>query len=402
MSPLLARTLARPGTPARPAAAIAAAVITGGAALAGCGSVASPAAAKPPAPISLPLATSAAVGPVTWAVLPMGTAAPGPNQFWQLFRRAAGTSRWVLETPPDVATNGALAAAPAAGQALTAGVHSTLSLDFSPVTATADGGKTWSAGTPDPGLARVPDALAAAPHGTGLIALDQGRAGSATAVAASSATAPAWSALTTTRTLAGTPAGGACGLTALTAAAYSPAGVPALGGTCRRPGVAGIFARQAGTWQAAGPPLPAALHGETIRVLRLTRAGRRLTALLAAGTGHAASLVAAWTADGRSWTVSAPLPLAGAALLSSSFGGDGAAAVALSGRRAALLAGPGASWQALPALPAAPSVTLALPAGAPVTALATDRSVLTVWQLSGAAWTKAQTTNVPIQYGSSA
>jgi hypothetical protein len=405
MRAFFARTLARPGTPARPAAAILAAVITGGAALAGCGSAARPAAARPAAPAAPPLATSLAAGPVTWAVVPMGAAAPGPNQFWQLFLRPAGGGRWVLATPPDVATNGALAAAPAAGQALTAGVRPTLSLDFSPVTATADGGRNWSAGTPDPGLARVPDALAAAPHGAGLIALDQGRGGPATAAAASSATAPAWSALTTAKALAGTAAGRACGLAALTAAAFSPAGVPALGGTCRQPGVAGIFTRQSGTWRAAGPALPAALDGESIRVLRLTRTGSRLTALLAAGTGRAASLVAAWTAGGRSWTVSPPLPLAGAAVLSSSFGGDGAAAVTLSGRRSAMVAGPGAAWQALPALPAAPSVTLALPAGGAVTALATDRSVLTVWQLArpagGPAWTKAQTTIVPIQYGSS-
>jgi hypothetical protein len=383
------------------AAAALAAVICAGAALAGCGSAARPAAARPAAAVSLPLATSLTAGPVTWAVVPMGSAAPGPNQFWQLFLLAAGATRWALETPPEIATNGALAAAPAAGPALVAGVHSTLGLAFSPVTATADGGRTWSAGTPDPGLARVPDALAAAPDGTGLIALDQGRAGGSAAATASSAKASSWSPLTTTRKLAATPAGRACGLTALTAAAFSPAGTPALGGTCRHPGVAGIFTEQSGTWLAAGPALPAALHGATIQVLRLTRTGSRLTALLQAGTGRAASLAAAWTADGRAWTVSPPLPLDGAAVLSSSFGGNGAAAVALAGRRAAMLAGPGGSWQPLPELPAAPHVTLALPAGGPVMALATDRSVLTVWRLAASAWTRSQTTTVPIQYGSS-
>ena len=262
-------------------------------------------------------------------------------------------------------------------------MHSTLQLDYSPVTATADGGRTWSARTPDPGLARVPDALAAAPAGTGLIALDQGRAGHAVVVAASSATASSWSALTTTPVLAGTAAGRDCGLTALTAVAFSPAGAPALGGTCRRPGVAGIFAQQDGTWQAAGPALPATVRRESVQVLRLTRTGTRLTALLEAGTGRAATLIAAWTAGGGSWTVSPPLPLAGAAVLSSSFGGEGAAAVTLTGRRAAMLSGPGTSWQPLPVLPLAPSVTLALPAGGPVMALAADRGVLTVWRLPG-------------------
>ena len=58
MSAFPAGTLAWPAAPARQAAAVLGAVIAVGAAAAGCGSVARPAAARPAAPVSLPLATS--------------------------------------------------------------------------------------------------------------------------------------------------------------------------------------------------------------------------------------------------------------------------------------------------------------------------------------------------------
>src|SRR5205807_7229 len=86
-----------------------------------------------------------------------------------------------------------------------------------------------------------------------------------------------------------------------------PAGAPLLAGTCARHGVAGVFAYRDGSWQAAGPSLPASLASQQIQVLRLTRTGTRDVALLQAGTGPAATLVAAWSADGSHWTLSAPL-----------------------------------------------------------------------------------------------
>jgi hypothetical protein len=143
-----------------------------------------------------------------------------------------------------------------------------------------------------------------------------------------------------------------------------------------------------------------------VRVIRLTRTGGRLTALLQAGAGRSASLLTAWMAGGR-WTVSASLRLTGRAVASSSFGSDGAVAVALAGGRGEVLAGPGSSWQALPALPPGRTVTLALPDGGGVDALAADGGLLTAWRIpgpaiaSGATWVKAQQLKVPIQYGSS-
>ena len=73
-----------------------------------------------------------------------------------------------------------------------------------------------------------------------------------------------------------------------------------------------VFAYTAGAWHLAGPALPAALAGQHVRVLRLTRTGSSNTALLEAGTGSAASLLAAWTSDGgRHWRLSPALRLAG-------------------------------------------------------------------------------------------
>jgi hypothetical protein len=379
----------------RAAAALASAVLA-----AGCASTASTAShpaggtAAPEVPLSLTTALTAQG--VTWAAVPMG-APSGPNLFWQLFVLPAGSTQWSLVTPPDVPTNGALVLAATSGRTLTAGIRPALALHFSPVTTTRDAGHTWASGPPATGLADVPDALATAPGGQ-MIALTQD--GQASLAASAGA---AWTALASQRTLAGTPAG--CALTALTAAAYSPAGAPLLAGDCARPGVAGIVTYTNGTWHAAAPALPASLSQEPIRVLRLTRTGDRDTALLEAGTGAAASLLAAWTAgSGGQWTVSPPLRLDGAQVISASFGDSGSAAVVLSGNRGQTIAGPGARWQALPAMPSGRTVTLARPASGGTDALAADGSTLTAWHLAPGAvtWARTQVTKVPIQYGSSA
>lgn len=94
--------------------------------------------------------------------------------------------------------------------------------------------------------------------------------------------------------------------------------------------------------------------------------------------------------------------LSGADLSSASFGPTGAAAVVLSGNRAASVAGAGAAWRALPALPPGTATLAPGPAGG-YDALAVHRTKLTVWQLApGArAWAATQVINVPIQFGSS-
>jgi len=366
--------------------------------IAGCGSrAATPAQSLAgPRPV-LSLSTSLATNTAAWATIPMGAPA-GANQFWELFRIPAGGSRWALLTPPDVATNGALVLATLGGQTLVTGVRPSLHLDFSPVTGTSDGGTTWASKPPHPGLADSPDAVAAGPAGQLLAVGSNGQA------TVNRPGGTGWTGLTSARALAATTAGQACRLTTLSAASYTPAGDPLLGGRCARPGVAGIFAYRGGSWQAAGPALPASLASRAQQVLRLTTAGTSNLALLQAGQGSAASLVAAWTSDGgKHWALSPPLALNGAHPVSTAFGHSGAVAVTLSSGHAETITRATAQWHALPALPPSRAVTLAFPPTGGLDALAADGSELTVWRLGSgeASWAKIQAMKVPIQYGSS-
>jgi hypothetical protein len=384
---------------ARPASALA---LLSAALVAGCGSAAP--AASGPAPEAPPggapfLATSMVTGAGTWAVVVMGGPVAEENNFWQLFVRPAGSSTWKLVTPPGTADNGGLVLADGGARSLITGFRPSQYLTYTPLTVTRNAGQAWSSAGPlDAALADVPDALAAAPGSGNLLALlTDGTA----ELAAPGYTS--WTALATQRSLAATPAGRRCGLQDLTAAAYASPDTPVLGGSCSHPGTAGIFAAGNGAWHAAGPALPAALARQDITIRRLTQTGQGIAALLTAGTGPTASLLAAWSADdGGHWTLSAPLPLDGAALASASFGPGGTAAVITSANRGVIIASAGSSWRPLPPLPPG-TATLAPGPGGGADALAVNRGTLTVWRLApgATAWTRAQVINVPVPYGSS-
>ncbi len=369
---------------------------------AGCGNAA-PAPRRPlsqEAPSWPPsLDTSLVTAAGTWAVAVMGGPAARHNNFWQLFVRPAGSQRWTLVTPPGVTSNGGLVLAAAGGRSLITGFRPSQYLSYTPLTVTRDGGEAWSSAGPlDAALADAPDALAAAPGSGKLLALLTG--GTAETATPGSAT---WSTLASWRSLAATPPGRRCGLQNLTAAAFTPSGVPLLAGACGHPGTAGIFAARNGTWQAAGPGLPAALARQDITVLRLTRTANRIVALLAAGTGQAASLLAASSPDsGSHWSLSPLLSLNGAKLTSASFGPGGTAVMLLTGNRAESLAGTGATWRALPAPPPG-TATLASRSAGGFSALAVHRTRMAIWQLApgSSTWATTQTINVPVQFGSS-
>jgi hypothetical protein len=382
--------------PGRLAAAIAAVPLAALLA-AGC---ASPSAPAPPstnaAPASPLLNTSLQTAAGTWAAVVMGGSAASYDNFWQLFIRPVGSSRWKLVTPPGTADNGGLVLAATAGQPLVTGFRPSQTLTYTPLIQTSNGGRAWTSLNPlDAALASAPDALAIKPGSGELLALT---AGAAQETAPGYAT---WTTLASRQALAATAAGRRCGLQALTAAAFGPSGTPMLAGPCARPGITGIFTQADGTWQAAGPAVPSALAGQQITVVRLTRTEQDIAALLTAGSGSSASLLAAWSADGTHWALSLPLPLHGTTVTSASFGPAGTAAV-IAGNQGQIITGPGARWQPLPPLPAGTAALAPGPGGA-ADALAVHRGTLTIWQLPprGTTWARAQVINVPIPYGSS-
>ena len=364
--------------------------LLGGVLVAGCGSASSEAPAAPPA-ATVPLATAMTVaGGGTWAVVAMGGSTADENRFWELFARPAGSAKWVLDTPPGVADNGGLVAS-GGGGSLTVAFRPSQGLTFSPLATTANDGKTWGAGLIDAAVAAVPDALAA--HGGSTLALlDDG------AIDQAGASGASWTRLAAPGAVAASAAGRSCEVSALTGVAYSPSGTPLAAASCARAGTVGIFARGAGTWQAAGPAAPG---NGPVRVLRLAGTTAGDTALLASGSGGATSLRTAWTTDGTSWTTSPPLPAGSGQVLAVGTGPGPAVWVLLSGGRAATIAGPGATWRQLPAPPPTTAVLTAGPAGS-TDALAVAGASLTVYQLTPAGtWSKTEAITVPIQYGSS-
>jgi hypothetical protein len=302
---------------------------------------------------------------------------------------------------------------------LLAGVRPSQDLTFTPLAQTADAGTSWSQNNVfDAGLADAPGALAAGPAGRLLAVTDSGD------IDTSSGTGASWSHLTTQHALDATTAGRACGLTAVTAAAWTPAGEPLLGGDCSKDGVAGIFSRTGGTWRAAAPPLPATLATDPVAVIGLTTTGTRTTAVLAVGTGAATGVIAVWSADGGSnWRLSPELrtgpstsstatgnTATGNTGPSVSFGADGSAALVLPGTHAssngqgATIGWQAAGWQELPPLPAYTATIAATQSGTPE-ALTAHIGTLTVWQLpaagSASRWSLMQTVHITIPYGSS-
>jgi hypothetical protein len=375
------------------AAALAATVMVAAA----CGSThASPGLADSAAPAaSLPLATSlAGPGLPGWAVVQMGGSSKDYENFWELFARPAGSAQWKLATPLGVASNGGLVIS-ASGAGLVAGFRPSQDLTFSPLAAAASPAAAWSQGSAlvSPGLADVPDALAAGPAGQVLALTRTG------AVLLGSHGGANWTRLTTLRSATNSAAGRACGLTALTAVAFSTSGIPLLAGTCARQGRVGIFSSQRSTTvQAAVPARPAG----PVTVLGLATQAGGTTALIQAGTGKAATVTAAWSATGTgSWRVSAAVPTDGGPISEAIWAG-GSAALVLAGGHGAVIAGEGASWRALPALPAR-TATLALGSAGQLEALTAAGNTLAVWQLGtdSRSWSRLMQVRVTIPYGSS-
>jgi hypothetical protein len=381
---------------------------------AGCGTQQARVAAPAVPVVTAPLSTSLVTTQGTWAIAVMGGSAASEDDFWQLFVRPAGASRWSLVTPPGVADNGGLVAAGTPASLIT-GFRPSQDLAFSPLAASTDAGRNWTPGLLDADLANEPDAIAAAPSGALLALLQDG--GIEAAPSASAAAAGQWSRLTTLSALAASAPGRACGLVRVQAVSFGLNETPLAGGSCLRRGVTGVFADTNGTWEPAGLVLPGEFGGDRVQVLGLastgtgTSTGGGNVALVLAGN----SLLAAWSrgaqgsgtqgvqgSGGARWSVSGPVGGA-EPVVASGFGAGGSVWVLLRDGRAEVIGGAGGSWRALPAVPAG-TATLAPGAGAgsgSYDALAVAGSRLTVWRLTGAAWAKVQVISVPVQYGSS-
>src|ERR1700722_4722534 len=121
------------------------------------------------------------------------------------------------------------------------------------------------------------------------------------------------------------------------------AGRPAGSAGGAAPRGAAALAGGAGSWRLIGPVLPATLARDPVTVLGLASNGTAMTAILAAGTGPATSVLAAWSADGgTSWTLSPVLRTAAGVRPSGSVWSDGSAGLLLAGRRAVTIGWAGA------------------------------------------------------------
>ena len=388
----------------RGAAALAVLALAG-TGLESCSSAAGPssgAAAPAAAPsVPTPLATSVETATGTWATVPMGSLDQPINTFWQLLFRPAGAASWSNQVEATAtATNGGLVLSPGGGS-LIVGVLPSVDLTFTPLVATADPERSWSTGLITAGLAARPDALAGA-GGGGALALVNQRGGARVLITEGGLST--WRTLVSQNVLSETGAGRSCALGALTAVGYLR-GQALIGGSCGRPGVVGLFARQSNAWHLVGPSLPRSLAGSGIEVLALGTVGRETSALLALVNASGTSLVAAWGTGSGGWSASAPLRL-GRGQQVAAFGPAGGTGLFVllhgaSGHETLMVGQRSAGWQELPSPP--PRTATVAFGGATVDALSADVTVLTFWSLSPgpSRWAVRQVMHVPLQFGSS-
>jgi hypothetical protein len=328
------------------------------------------------------------------------------NTFWQLFHRAAGSDLWTDQVQATaVATNGGLVMASQQGTALVVGVLPYDFLTFSPLIATADGGRSWSNGLLPGGLVTTPNALAANGDGQALAITGKDLAVNTQQVLTSGSLAN-WQPLTTVGALSASSAGAQCGVAGLGAVAFD-GGDPLVGARCSRPGVIGLFEKKGTGWTLVGPRPPAGTGQDGFAVSALQATGQGFSFLLSASGPGGTSVMVVSTADsGQTWQVSPRLQLAPSERVTSvGPAGAGGFFVLLSSSsgpgRAAVLAAPPTGWKVLPAPPAG-TATLAFGPGTTVEALAVNTATLTVWTLGASgSWHEGQVMTVSIDYGSS-
>jgi hypothetical protein len=355
--------------------------------------------------ISIPLATSIHSSAGTWVTVPMGDLSQPLNTFWQLFFQPTGTTSWSNKVEATaVATNGGLVLASAANQPFVVGVRPSNLLHFSPLISTDDGGHSWSPGLLQEGLATSPSALSTGSTGQTLALVKDGLGAQ---VLTSTGGLSKWGTLTTARQLASGSGGKACGLDSLTAVA-SWAGSAIVGADCSRPGVVGIFAEQAGSFELSPIALSGSLRRGRVEVLALEQTTDGLMAVLGISENGETAVVAAWTTNTTRWTISPALVLASSHHLVSFGPADGSGLFVISASssgsmRLAVVDDPGVPWRQLPPPPSNTATVAFSPTSPTIDAFAVRKSTMTVWALgSGSSdWVKGQVVHVPIEFGSS-
>jgi hypothetical protein len=204
-----------------------------------------------------------------------------------------------------------------------------------------------------------------------------------------------------------------CEADALEAVAVAPDGAPLVATGCRRGGVVSVFTTSAAGWTQTGAVLPTRLAGGSASVLRLETSGSQTVALVATTSGNRQALVTLRRSGTGAWVTSSPLAMtAGDAVRATAVGLGGTVSV-LFGAKSSVSAAeipPGGAWTALPA-PPADTVALAwvTPNATTFGGLALDALAvvggtgLRVYALTpaGTKWVHAQSTQVPLAYGSS-
>ena len=339
-----------------------------------------------------------------WATLAMGHLDDPLDTFWQLFSLTDGSDRWTLVTPPGVASNGGLAVS-VDPRSVVAGFGPSQDLHFSPLAASTDSGRSWTAGLILGQLAPVPDSLTISTTGHPL-ALLQVAGGTVVTSAGGLSDLDAGGleadpghrcAQLLVRDRQADRGGVRCRL--------RPLDHRLRGRHCLCPGGRpGLFESAGDRWEPVGPVLPGVGSGPT-EVIRIETIPDGAAVLVSAGRGSAAALYALWSTDGlRSWTVSSGLPLGRIPLASTGVTGAGGFVVTTAGpdgKSGVAVADQSAPrWLHLASPPAGTSAVVATPGGG-FDALVPRQSVLDVYTLRSGRWDRSQVLDVPIQYGSS-
>jgi hypothetical protein len=286
---------------ASPAAATSmmAALLVAVAGLAGCsaGSAGAPTRPPQPRPIpAIPLATGGSVVGASWATVQVSSGGTAARR-WQLLVRDPVTGRWRVATPPSRFTDTGLAVAGQPVHGLTVGFIPPVLSRLTPLAVSKKAGIHWRNSLLPAGLVREPDSLAMLTGGSVL-------AVTGTDAEISMPGALGWRPLVTLAALASTAAGKHCGLTSLTSAGAGPDGLPMLAGTCRRPGVVGLFVHRKSGWHLTGPSLPASLSKRPVSVLGLASPGHGNSMLVGVATGHSVlAIPATRSLSATTWSI---------------------------------------------------------------------------------------------------